>query len=869
MAKRLVPVVMILGWLIPGAAMALGLGPITMRSALNQPLLAEIDIHSVQPGDLDSLAVRLASDEDFQRVNVERPSYLNHINFKVVTRADGSAFVRLTTTKAITEPYLDFLVEARWARGRALKEYTVLVDPPVLAAEAPAPVEQPATAPVFAPPPQQQAQQQAQRQPAPAPKPRAQQPKPRPQPQAAPRPAPKQFTAPAPTGSMDYGMVKRGDTLWEIAETLRQRSGSDATVHQIMMALLRANPNAFINGNVNQLKAGYVLRMENPDMVADVSQTEALQEFRRQYREWRSGTGRLVQQVEVASGDVEAGAPAGTTSRPSKAEQAKLKLVAPGREGQGSGSASKDSTETQQLREDLILATEALDASRQESDELQTRLSELDEQLESMQRLITLKDEELLAVQNQLNKQSEDTKAVPPAKPEQPEQTAAQETGESSSFFLSDYLIIGVALLALIGVVAWLVIRRRKMQEGFEESILNVGMGASAAAAAAAMTAQAAGSSGGESSSMVSDFAMSDMAGIQSDAAEVDPISEADVYLAYGRHQQAEDIIKQAMETNPERLELQTKLLEVYHAANNRGAFEEQAQSLHDAIGGDESNEHWQRIVGLGGELCPDNPLFGGSMAAGEADLGFDNAMSDVTAEEEDLLDFDFNEDEISDLESASANTAADDTGLDFDVNSLDFNLDEEEPKTAQAAAGGDNSMDFDMSMDEQGSFDEDSTELNLSLDSGSDVDLGSIDFETETGIAEAPTQAMDDNQLSLASEVPTEAMERPADMGLSLDDFDSEETLHANSEDTALDLDASPNYGGGSELSLEDLGEDEELSDDIFADVDEIGTKLDLAKAYVDMGDSDGARSILDEVMEEGDDTQKEQAQELLRQIG
>ncbi|MGD8939976.1 MAG: FimV/HubP family polar landmark protein [Gammaproteobacteria bacterium] len=858
MVKRLVPVVIILGWLIPGVAMALGLGPITMRSALNQPLLAEIDIHSVQPGDLDSLAVRLATDEDFKRINIERPSYLSHIQFKVVVRADGSAFVRLSTTQPVTEPYLDFLVEARWARGRALKEYTVLVDPPVLAAEAPAPVEQPSTAPVFAPPPQQQAQQ-AQRQPAPAPQPRAQQP--RPQLQPAPRPAPRQFAAPKSTGPMDYGMVRRGDTLWEIAEQLRKRSGTDATVHQIMMALLRANPKAFVNGNVNQLKAGYVLRIENPDTVADISQSESLQEFKRQYREWRSATGRLVQQVEVASGDVEEPRAApGSSSRASKTEQAKLQLVAPGREGQGSGSASRDSSEAQQLRDDLILTTEALDASRQESEELKTRLTELDEQLESMQRLITLKDEELLAVQNQLKGQSE---AEPAAKPEakpKPEQAPAEETASVS--FLSDYLLVGVALLAVIGVVAWLVIRRRKMQEGFEESILNVGMGASAAAAAAAMTAQARGSESGESS-MVSDFAMSDMAGIQSDAAEVDPISEADVYLAYGRHQQAEDIIKQAMETNPGRIELQTKLLEVYHAANNRGAFEQQAQALHDAIGGDESNEHWQRIVGLGSELCPDNPLFGGSMAAGEAELGFDTAMSDVTAEEEDLLDFDFNEDEIADLESVTAST--DDNSMDFDVSSLDFNLDDE-PKTAKAAAV-DNSLDFDMGMDEHtGDFDEESTELNLSLDSDSDVDLGSIDFETETGIAEAPTEAIRDVSLSLSDEVPTQAMEKPDDMGLSLEDFDSEETLHANSDE--MDLSLSESYGGG-ELSLEDLGEDEELGDDIFADVDEIGTKLDLAKAYVDMGDSDGARSILDEVMEEGDDTQKEQAQQLLRQIG
>ncbi|WP_455210828.1 FimV/HubP family polar landmark protein [Kaarinaea lacus] len=861
MAKRLVPVVIILGWLIPGVTMALGLGPITMRSALNQPLLAEIDIHSLQPGDLDSLAVRLASDEDFQRINVERPSYLNQIQFKVVTRADGSAFVQLTTRQPVTEPYLDFLVEARWARGRALKEYTVLVDPPVLAAEAPAPVEQPSTAPVFAPPPQQQAQP-APRKPAPAPRPRVQQPQPTPQ--ATPRPAPRQFTAPQPTGDMDYGMVKRGDTLWEIAEQLRERSGTEATVHQIMMALLRANPKAFVNGNVNQLKAGYVLRIENPDRVADMSHTESLQEFRRQYREWRSGTGRLVQQVEVASGDVEepSGAPSGS-SRVSKADQAKLQLVAPGREGQGSGSASKDSSEAKQLRDDLILATEALDASRQESDELQTRLAELDEQLESMQRLIMLKDEELLAVQNQLKDQSE-AETAPPAKPKQPEQAAAEETATAS--FLSDYLLIGVALLALIGVVAWLVIRRRKMQEGFEESILNVGMGASAAAAAAAMTAQARGTEVGESS-MVSDFAMSDMAGIQSDAAEVDPISEADVYLAYGRHQQAEDIIKQAMETNPGRLELQTKLLEVYHAANNRGAFEQQAQALHDAVGGDESNEHWQRIVALGGELCPDNPLFGGSFGSADTDTGFESAMSDVTAEEEDLLDFDFNDDEIADLETATASAASEDNSLDFDVNSLDFSLDDE-PKTTKAPAA-DNSIEFDMPMEAQGGgFGEDSTELNLSLDSDSDVDLGSIDFETETGIAEEPTQAMSSSELSFDNEVPTQAMEKPADVGLSLDDFDNEETLHANNDEMDLSMTDSSEFGGG-ELSLEDLGEDEELGEDIFADVDEIGTKLDLAKAYVDMGDSDGARSILDEVMEEGDDTQKEQAQQLLRQIG
>jgi len=253
-------------------------------------------------------------------------------------------------------------------------------------------------------------------------------------------------------------------------------------------------------------------------------------------------------------------------------------------------------------------------------------------------------------------------------------------------------------------------------------------------------------------------------------------------------------------------------------------------------------------------------------MGAADTELAFDTGMGDVTAEEEDLLDFDFNEDEITSMGAASASASAEETGMDFDVSSLDFNLDDEpKSKPVKKASAADNSIDFDMGSSAS-AFEEDSTELNLSLDSDSDVDLGSIDFETETGIAEAPTQAMSGVSLSL-EEPPTQAIKKPASVGLSLEDFDSEETLHANSDEDELSLDDA-GYGSN-ELSLEDLGEDEELGDDIFADVDEIGTKLDLAKAYVDMGDSDGARSILDEVMEEGDDTQKEQAQELLRQIG
>lgn len=847
--KKFIPVVTLIAlFLVPLTSFGLGLGPITMRSALNQPLLAEIDIHSVQPGDLDGLAVRLASEEDFNRVSVERISFLTSIKFKIEYRGDGTPYIKLSTNQPVTEPYLDFLIEARWARGRALKEYTVLVDPPVLAQDIPTAVEQVETAPVFAPPPQKAKPipRQATR-PTPAKRP-AQQTQPQQRKPAA-RPIPS-----GPSGPLNYGAVKRNDTLWEIAEELRDRSGSDVSVYQMMMALLAANPNAFIDGNVNQVKAGYVLRIKDPEILSAMSRSEAKKEFWNQTTTWREAkSGRLVKQVEVAEADVSdefVDEPETGSDRRSAADQAKLKLVAPGRDGLGAGGSAKDSAEARQVQEDLMLATEALDASRQEAEDLQTRSAELEEQLDSMQRLIMLKDEEMLAVQNQLDKQ-EDTATAPV---DEPVADAPAEEADSGTSLI-DYLMFGGVALLLVGIVAWLIIRRRKMQEGFEESILNVGMGSAAASSAAAFGVAATDS--GESS-MVSDFAMSDMGGIQSDAAEVDPISEADVYLAYGRHQQAEDIIKQAMETNPDRLELHAKLLEVYHAANNRAGFEPAAQVLNEKLGGDESNEYWQRIAPLGAELCPDSALFGGTMMAAAGDTTLAGNVGGVTAEEEDLLDFEFNEDLTSSVDTETAMETHDeaDTGLDFDVTSLDFNLDEGLEDEALEAVDqvDDNALDFTLHDIDSGpdtiSIEEAPTELNLTMAETEQMDMGALDFET--GGADDAVETQDGG------------------LELSLGDIENDDTLHASSNDLDMDL----NLAETTEFALEDdagleaFGEEEDLGDDIFADVDEIGTKLDLAKAYVDMGDSDGARSILDEVMEEGDDSQKEQAQQLLQQM-
>jgi len=870
---------------VPAISFALGLGPITMRSSLNQPLDAEIDIHSAQPGDLDGFAVRLAAPEDFARVNVDRSVFLTQIQFKLKMRADGSAYIHLTTSQRVSEPYLDFLIEARWPRGRALKEYTVLVDPPVLTAETPAPVEQASTSRVFAEPDQPKVRRPAIRPVEPAPveqpvEPFREEPVQQQQQIAKRPPAPPVRRAPVeervPEGDVDYGRVKRGDTLYEIA---RDTKVAGVSINQMMMAYLRDNPEAFIGGNINKLKAGYVLRIKDASSVADVSAREANSQVREQNLAWREGRStRLVKQVEQESeGDSrlsslreelsdttpEAGAKESSKDTGAKAEGPKVVLAKKDSDAKdgSAGSSDKQDDEASKVKEDLLLAGDELDKTQQESKLLDERMAELDEQLQSMQRLIMLKDEELLTLQNQqaggkvdkaVDKAKEDAKKQAAAKKQKPE--PKKEESLIPDELLSDPILLGLAGLLVIAVVGWLVVRRRRMHGGFEESILNVGAGAGGASA----------DEGGPESAMVSDFVMSDMpAGAQIDASEVDAISEADVYLAYGRHQQAEDILRQALDKAPNQLDLHAKMLEVHHAAKNADAFEEQARVLYGKIGGNTSNSYWSDIEPLGREICPHSELFGGAGGAPDMDMGGDD-LGGVSAEEEDLLDFDFNEDSgIDDIAASGGSSGADDS-LDFDMSSLDFDMDsgsDEAPAASsmsmaaepaidlpdEPVAETDSGLDFDLSFgddDAQSEHEESVVEMDMDTTTEMEAD-NSIDFDTGSF------------EMEIDDEVAVE--DAPLDLSMDMEEESGGLSLEMDHGADIVQLDT-----GSDEIDL-----DGELDEDIFSNVDEVGTKLDLAKAYVDMGDSDGARSILDEVLEEGDDSQKQQAEELLQQMG
>lgn len=865
MGKRLAPILAVLVMLMPATSFALGLGNIVMNSALNQPLDAEIELISVQKGDLENLSVRLGAAEDFDRVGIVREFFYTEIKFAVAKKTDGTPFIKLSTTKPVTEPFMDFVVEARWARGRILREFTVLVDPPVLSQQAPVPVQQaavaePAPAPATAAPvtaapvtttvTQQPAMVSQPAQPAPI------------RERANLTPVLKR------NGELSYGPVKYRDTLFEIANEMRPEG---VTTNQMMLALAKDNPQAFYNGNINQLKAGYVLRIEDQSRLTSLTVAEADAEVRRQALEWEARkSGKIVRQTgEAPAGGRVARGEGGAAESMTSEEQARLKLVAPGSEGAGSGASDE---ELGRLRQDLLLAAEALDANKQETDELKARMAEMEEQLESMQRLIMLKDDEMLALQKQLTKGAAEEgapeKAPEATMAEKPEAAMAEKPAGEAMMekpaaeapakkpakpapvkpvkkapepgLLDDPMMMygGIGLVVLL-VAGLMIYRKRKMSGGFEESILNVGEGGKADEKGATVSSMEDSSE----STMVSDFAMSEMSGLSgmsADGSDVDPVSEADVYLAYGRHQQAEDILNEALAKEPDRNDVKLKLLEVFFAAKNKEAFEKNAQELHDALG--DSDPLWEKAVTMGSQLCPNNELFGGTSTESlKEDL-----EETVGGSEEDLMDFDFDldsmgeestetesagseiDDVFAELEAATSTeepAAADDTSLDLDMGSEAIETSVGSAEQAEAKSD-DNSLDFDVS----------SLDFNLDADSEEsqpaeaaaesevsalDMDLGGLELETET--------AADSGGLEMETS--------PEDVAAELDDM---------------------------------LGADiDELTEDAFGEVDEVGTKLDLAKAYVDMGDSDGAKSILDEVMEEGDDTQKAQAKELLSQIG
>ncbi|MEM7255199.1 MAG: FimV/HubP family polar landmark protein, partial [Pseudomonadota bacterium] len=394
--------------LIPLSARPLALGDIQLRSNLNAPLDARIPLLSATAADIDSIRVALASHEQFERAGVDRPFVLSGLRFEVVTDK-GSPYIHVTTQGPVSEPFLNFLLDVDWSKGRAVREYTVLLDPPIYGAA----VRRTAEAAVQTVPrnPAPRVAQVAPRQAAPRP---AATPAPTPRPASAPasgptsppvtsqassRPAPR---APVPTSQPGTYQVRNNDTLWSLAARFRPRG---ATIQQTMLAMLERNPEAFENGNVNRLNAGAVLNIPATVDTDQISRTRALAEVKRQHAAWsdyRRSIGSSVPKtpIEVASGGA-ADAPAGAGG--SSADAGRLKIASGGDASGGVGTSQSDSPNVSSLRSELSLVQEEVDRAKRENEELGNKLADAESVIEELRRLVSVQSDEMAALQRQLS----------------------------------------------------------------------------------------------------------------------------------------------------------------------------------------------------------------------------------------------------------------------------------------------------------------------------------------------------------------------------------------------------------------------------------------------------------------------------------
>ena len=621
--------------LVTPAAMALGLGQMQVKSGLNQPLVAEIPIISASPGELNELDVRLAAPEAFAAVGLDRPSGLSaNLQFSIGKNAGGQPVVRITTASRFNDPVLSFLIEANWGKGAVTREYTALIDPPYIApavvrpmsapamvaeqmpaapavptpeptapvTEAAAPAATPAAPaePVYAPAPVVVAEPMPVpvTTPAPAPQPVAAAPAPKPsrlapKPQvAASKPAPKPAAAPAPTPvptpkpSGDYGPVAAGKTLWSIANQVRP--DPSISVNQVMLALLRVNPDAFASSNINQLKRGAVLRIPSRDDIAALTPDDAAALVREQAAAWKSPHAPVPQPAESVAQPTPTPVRqvAATPAKPS----ARLEIVPPSGKpsshGTQSGAAAGGGSE---LRAELVQTTEDLAARTAEVAELKSRVSDLEKMQADRQHMIDLQSSQLKDLQTRLQQQQAAQVAVTPAAAT-PATAAPEEVAAPTPLYLNPWVLGGGGLVLLGGLVFAM---RRKP--------------APATTGAASTSARRIS----DDESLRASLAKTRAAVVKPLVAKTEsvfvpaaPVAEAQVAV-----DSELDARVKAVQQNPQDIEAHLNLLRLHHARGNAIEYEAAAQAMREQVSST-LDPRWREAVIMGASLMPGHALF-------------------------------------------------------------------------------------------------------------------------------------------------------------------------------------------------------------------------------------------------------------------
>ena len=742
MMRKLAVALVFMGALGSNLANAVGLGELKLNSALNQKFEAEIKLLNVGDLSKNELLPNLANHKDFARAGVERVFFLTGMKFEVRFKKNGDAYIKVTTDTIVREPFLNFLVELHWPSGRILREYTVLLDPPIFS-EAPASNVRQASA----------GSQDGSGSPKPNSKKKTEISVNRPSYESS----RSKVTSETRTSSGTDGSpvrVKKNDTLWGIAK--ENRPSNEVTIRQTMLAIQRHNPQAFIRNNINLLKAGQILKIPNVSQIRALSATEVQEEIARQNEAWRGN--RTIDATQEEDSAIHA---EDNVEEPNPVPQGQLKLLtddAPESADELAANASGASLEGDS--DDDASESNNVSALSGELSELDggasssissTDVDDLQGQIDSLKRLLTLKDQQLAILQAKtastggafgtdqaaagLSVTNQDTAALSTSNEGSvtASQSDSKQTNPSTpkqeqgliATLLNNPIYIGlIILLILVGLVILGAVSRRRNEETEYPQDLQRAIGGN--------TQPDVQLPEDLESELEDDVTVEpavqqkqpkqDSATLQNEAEIRKLVEEADIYIAYGRYERALEMLRPAVNKNPTNAILRLKLVEVFLATGDVAGLSQQEADL-QAIGDDEA---------------------------------------------------------LSKLEELKAETAV-----------------------AKADA----------------------------IDSGGDVE------ETEFDLADDDVDNIEEQEKNTDLE---EGIE------FTLDDVGSDE----NEADVADDIAS----------SVDDL--------DFLGDTDEAATKLELGRAYIDMADKDAAIEILNEVIDSGNEEQRDEAKKLLESI-
>nr|WP_223300257.1 FimV/HubP family polar landmark protein [Methyloversatilis sp. RAC08] len=924
------------------------MGKLTVQSAIGQTLRAEVEL-SANADELASMTARLAPPSAFKQAGVEYATSLSGVKVAVEKRGSRPVLV-VTSERVVNEPYLDVLIELNWSSGKLVREYTFLLDPADMPRQAPVDPVVVKSA----------------------------------EPRAVTR-APTAPTAPTRAPADNIYEVKRGDTLSRIAG---EYVPAGVSLDQMLVALVQANPEAFDNGNMNRLRAGRILAIPDQAAAQAVSPQEARKIVMAQTSDFAAYRARLAGAVADAPLAADTGSRAASGRIEARVDDRAPSAAAASDQVRVSKSAAESDRKISALEEEVVAKERALKDAN-------SRLADLERNVRELQKLVELKNTPMAQAQQQaatppapvpapvpvpapapvvapsekpvpdlaadaakpedkevpdlvaladeapVEKPAEPPVAVEPpkAEPVPPVATPApvpepEPESEQPGLF-SDPKTLGGLGAVLLLVLGYLGYRKSKARQAVPDATPSTTAGLEAVPAASSVI----GATGGgqsvdtSASSIQTDFSQSSLSSIDADEG-VDPVAEADVYMAYGRDAQAEEILLEALKTEPSRHAIHLKLLEIYAQRKSVKPFETMATELYAQTGG--RGADWEKAALLGRSVDPTNPLYGGGEAP---DDGFDEqasmAATVVVSGADKMRDTWTLPGDIGQLASGSEPTIALDLNkLDLGTpevpaakvdTDLDFDLDIQsaEPLLEAPAVGvattmtkpgdesdADSSLDFDLGLD----FTSDESKKDVSTvvleknvadtaeslaqsSQGFDLDLslpaaGDANPDAAAGGAVVDLERTDVGNLIDfnfdASDAPAQATAEPVidlsdinlDLGTDPSTLETDivgDPLHALETDVVGD--AVQAFDEAPPQALPDLSESSVSTvinpEDMLATeeppqtaAEEAETKLELARAYEEMGDKEGARELLQEVVREGTADQQSQASEMLAKL-